>query len=61
MQSFEPGEDWRWCYVDEVFLDWRRESDVGARPFLITADTSLLEPFAASTSRIKVWRPLLVT
>ncbi len=21
MQSFEPGEDWRWCYVDEVFLD----------------------------------------
>ena len=17
--SFEPGEDWRWCYVDEVF------------------------------------------
>ena len=20
MQSFEPGEDWRWCYVDEVYL-----------------------------------------
>ncbi|MGA7906284.1 MAG: UBP-type zinc finger domain-containing protein [Candidatus Sulfotelmatobacter sp.] len=20
MQSFEPGENWRWCYVDEVFL-----------------------------------------
>jgi len=20
MQSFEPGEDWRWCYVDEIFL-----------------------------------------
>ena len=18
VQSFEPGEDWRWCYVDEV-------------------------------------------
>ena len=18
IQSFEPGEDWRWCYVDEV-------------------------------------------
>jgi uncharacterized UBP type Zn finger protein len=18
MQSFEPGEDWRWCYVDEI-------------------------------------------
>ena len=21
VKSFEPGEDWRWCYVDEVFLD----------------------------------------
>ena len=20
IQSFEPGEDWRWCYVDEVFV-----------------------------------------
>lgn len=20
IQSFEPGEDWRWCYVDEVAL-----------------------------------------
>ncbi|HVZ48332.1 MAG TPA: UBP-type zinc finger domain-containing protein [Gemmatimonadaceae bacterium] len=20
MQSFEPGEDWGWCYVDEVEL-----------------------------------------
>jgi uncharacterized UBP type Zn finger protein len=20
MQSFEPGENWRWCYIDEVFL-----------------------------------------
>ncbi|EFC80375.1 UBP-type zinc finger domain-containing protein [Parafrankia sp. EUN1f] len=19
-QSFEPGEDWRWCYVDEVYV-----------------------------------------
>jgi uncharacterized UBP type Zn finger protein len=18
IQSFEPGEDWRWCYVDET-------------------------------------------
>jgi uncharacterized UBP type Zn finger protein len=18
IQSFEPGEDWRWCYVDEI-------------------------------------------
>ena len=21
IQSFEPGEDWRWCYVDEMFLE----------------------------------------
>jgi hypothetical protein len=19
--SFEPGEDWGWCYVDNVFFD----------------------------------------
>jgi uncharacterized UBP type Zn finger protein len=21
VQSFEPGENWRWCYADEMFLD----------------------------------------
>ncbi len=20
VQSFEPGEDWRWCYADEIYL-----------------------------------------
>ena len=20
IQSFEPGEDWKWCYVDETYL-----------------------------------------
>ena len=20
IQSFEPGEGWRWCYVDEIYL-----------------------------------------
>jgi uncharacterized UBP type Zn finger protein len=20
VQSFQPGEDWRWCYVDSVFV-----------------------------------------
>jgi hypothetical protein len=20
IRSFEPGEDWSWCYVDEVFM-----------------------------------------
>jgi len=21
IKSFEPDEDWRWCYVDEIFLE----------------------------------------
>jgi hypothetical protein len=21
MKSFEPGEEWGWCYVDELMLD----------------------------------------
>ena len=21
VRSFEPGEDWMWCYVDEVMVD----------------------------------------
>jgi len=21
IKSFEPGEDWAWCYVDEVFME----------------------------------------
>lgn len=21
VQSFEPGEDWKWCYEDEVYVD----------------------------------------
>jgi len=21
MKSFQPGEDWGWCYIDEVMLD----------------------------------------
>jgi hypothetical protein len=20
VESFQPGEDWRWCYVDETFV-----------------------------------------
>lgn len=20
MQSFEPGENWKWCYVDEMYI-----------------------------------------
>ena len=22
IRSFEPGEDWKWCYVDEQFMKW---------------------------------------
>lgn len=21
IRSFEPGEDWGWCYIDEVFIE----------------------------------------
>jgi uncharacterized UBP type Zn finger protein len=21
MKSFQPGEDWSWCYVDEMFME----------------------------------------
>jgi len=21
VQSFQPGEDWQWCYEDEVYID----------------------------------------
>jgi len=21
MRSFEPGEDWSWCYVDQLFFE----------------------------------------
>lgn len=21
MQSFEPGEDWKWCYVDQTYVE----------------------------------------
>ncbi|QSQ21079.1 UBP-type zinc finger domain-containing protein [Pyxidicoccus parkwayensis] len=26
IQSFEPGEEWVWCYVDELFLESRPEN-----------------------------------
>ena len=21
MKSFEPGENWKWCYIDKIYLD----------------------------------------
>lgn len=21
IKSYEPGEDWKWCYVDDIFLE----------------------------------------
>ncbi|MEP6924877.1 MAG: UBP-type zinc finger domain-containing protein [Pyrinomonadaceae bacterium] len=21
IQSFQPGENWRWCYLDEIFVE----------------------------------------
>jgi uncharacterized UBP type Zn finger protein len=25
IRPFEPGEDWGWCYIDEVVLEFARE------------------------------------
>ncbi|MCP3136652.1 UBP-type zinc finger domain-containing protein [Pyxidicoccus xibeiensis] len=32
IQSFEPGEDWVWCFEDEVFLEHRPVITDEARP-----------------------------
>jgi len=31
MRSLEPGEDWAWCYVDEVALAWTEEERPAVR------------------------------
>ncbi|MEO8090120.1 MAG: UBP-type zinc finger domain-containing protein [Gemmatimonadales bacterium] len=31
MRSFEPGEDWSWCYVDEVFFEPAVKPGMGIR------------------------------
>ena len=32
IQSFEPGEDWLWCYVDEIGLEIDRGSPSPSHP-----------------------------
>jgi uncharacterized UBP type Zn finger protein len=33
IQSFEPGEDWRWCYIDQALVYGRLASQIPeARP-----------------------------
>ena len=27
VDSFEPGEDWRWCYIDELYVNQPSNSD----------------------------------
>ena len=27
VESFEPGEDWRWCYIDELYVNQPSTSD----------------------------------
>jgi uncharacterized UBP type Zn finger protein len=36
LKSFEPGEDWGWCYIDEAALDasdWRVKGPVAHSPY----------------------------
>jgi uncharacterized UBP type Zn finger protein len=28
VRSFEPGEDWMWCYVDELFINAPEEAEL---------------------------------
>jgi uncharacterized UBP type Zn finger protein len=28
VQSFEPGEDWMWCYVDRLFINGPQETEL---------------------------------
>lgn len=32
IQSYEPGEDWYWCYVDEVMFDVPDEAPSPSHP-----------------------------
>ncbi len=32
IRSIEPGEDWRWCYVDEVYLPEPAEHEAPPSP-----------------------------
>jgi uncharacterized UBP type Zn finger protein len=32
VQSFEPGEDWIWCYVDEVAFELRGAAPSASHP-----------------------------
>ena len=32
IQSFEPGEDWYWCYVDELFFEVDGEAPSPSHP-----------------------------
>jgi hypothetical protein len=32
IQSFEPGEDWYWCYVDEVMFEVAGDHDSPSHP-----------------------------
>ena len=27
IKSFEPGEDWGWCYIDEMMLDFSEQGE----------------------------------
>ena len=27
VESFEPGEDWQWCYIDEVYVEQTSKSE----------------------------------
>jgi diadenylate cyclase len=49
IRSLEPGEDWRWCYVDELLVSADGEGDSG-RDILSSAALETGSPDARETS-----------
>ena len=32
IRSFEPGEEWRYCYPDDLFVEWHQEAGEAPQP-----------------------------
>ena len=52
IQSFEPGEDWLWCYVDEVGFEIR---DVDSQP--VAPLTGYLPALRCGSAKVSTPRP----
>lgn len=51
IKSFEPGEEWGWCYIDELFLESLPGSLTAAEP---RTSKTVVRPGASGTSIMTV-------